>query len=297
MASFLGAPKGRLSSSRARLARYASTWAASICEQRATRAAARSTARAESARPRPTRGTPQRAKVRTMPAPRFAPSSGYPPRNPSPRDAACPLSTRGGDETCPVSTGKGGGGGACHIPDLACHLLLPWRPSPARVRAPVKSPMTCLAGTLTTPPPPRRWSVRVGPPQRSARAVPASPRYRPSAPPRPALPRCGTQVHAALFTLNTFRISPPPPPRTKWIRRVPHPVLIGHAASLTPVLIGHAASQHVSDFKNFLRSPTECCLSATRPAHSPCARPRSRLTVPEVELPFANPKVPPPLGA
>jgi len=28
--------------------------------------------------------------------------------------------------------------------------------------------------------------------------------------------------------------SPPPSPRTKWTRRVPHPVLIGHAASLTP---------------------------------------------------------------
>jgi hypothetical protein len=26
----------------------------------------------------------------------------------------------------------------------------------------------------------------------------------------------------------------PPPPRIKWTRRVPHPVLIGHAASLTP---------------------------------------------------------------
>jgi len=26
----------------------------------------------------------------------------------------------------------------------------------------------------------------------------------------------------------------PPPPRTKWTRHVPHPVLIGHAASLTP---------------------------------------------------------------
>ena len=26
----------------------------------------------------------------------------------------------------------------------------------------------------------------------------------------------------------------PPPLRTKWTRRVPHPVLIGHAASLTP---------------------------------------------------------------
>ena len=28
--------------------------------------------------------------------------------------------------------------------------------------------------------------------------------------------------------------APPPPPRTKWTRRVPHPVLIGHAASRTP---------------------------------------------------------------
>ena len=28
--------------------------------------------------------------------------------------------------------------------------------------------------------------------------------------------------------------SPPPPPRTKWTHRVPPPVLIGHAASLTP---------------------------------------------------------------
>ena len=27
-------------------------------------------------------------------------------------------------------------------------------------------------------------------------------------------------------------VSPPPPSRTKWTRRVPHPVLIGHAASL-----------------------------------------------------------------
>ena len=27
---------------------------------------------------------------------------------------------------------------------------------------------------------------------------------------------------------------PPPPSRTKWKRRVPYPVLIGHAASLTP---------------------------------------------------------------
>ena len=29
-------------------------------------------------------------------------------------------------------------------------------------------------------------------------------------------------------------LAPPPPSHTKWTRRVPHPVLIGHAASLTP---------------------------------------------------------------
>ena len=32
------------------------------------------------------------------------------------------------------------------------------------------------------------------------------------------------------------RLSLLPPPRTKWTRRVTHPVLIGHAASLTPLL-------------------------------------------------------------
>ena len=34
--------------------------------------------------------------------------------------------------------------------------------------------------------------------------------------------------------VRAFPRAPPPPPRTKWTRRVPHPVLIGHAASLTP---------------------------------------------------------------
>ena len=32
------------------------------------------------------------------------------------------------------------------------------------------------------------------------------------------------------------RTRPPPPSRTKWTRRVPHPVLIGHAASLSQVV-------------------------------------------------------------
>ena len=35
---------------------------------------------------------------------------------------------------------------------------------------------------------------------------------------------------------RVIQVRPPPPPRprTKWTRRVPHPVLIGHAAPLTP---------------------------------------------------------------
>jgi len=36
--------------------------------------------------------------------------------------------------------------------------------------------------------------------------------------------------------------NPPPPPGTKWTRRVPHPVLIGHAASLSQAVAAAAAS-------------------------------------------------------
>jgi hypothetical protein len=49
---------------------------------------------------------------------------------------------------------------------------------------------------------------------------------------------------------------PLPPPRTKWTRRVPHPVLIGHAASLTP-------------YRGCLRDSTRC---------QACGRSRSRAT-------------------
>ena len=37
--------------------------------------------------------------------------------------------------------------------------------------------------------------------------------------------------------------TPPPPSRTTWTRRVPHPVLIGHAASLTAAQRGGAAGR------------------------------------------------------
>jgi hypothetical protein len=35
-------------------------------------------------------------------------------------------------------------------------------------------------------------------------------------------------------TGTRYEVAPTPPARTKWTRRVPHTVLIGHAASLTP---------------------------------------------------------------
>jgi len=49
---------------------------------------------------------------------------------------------------------------------------------------------------------------------------------------------CAQEAAAAarLAEAEAARKAPPPPPtsRTKWTRRVPHPVLSGHAASLTP---------------------------------------------------------------
>ena len=42
------------------------------------------------------------------------------------------------------------------------------------------------------------------------------------------------RARRVVITTGTFLRGVPPPPRTKWTRRVPHPVLIGRAASLTP---------------------------------------------------------------
>jgi hypothetical protein len=46
----------------------------------------------------------------------------------------------------------------------------------------------------------------------------------------------GTYLLSAVLPLMAYRRFPgaPPPPRTKWTRRVPHPILSGHASSLTP---------------------------------------------------------------
>ena len=42
---------------------------------------------------------------------------------------------------------------------------------------------------------------------------------------------------------ETVARAPPPPSRTKWTRRVPHPVLIGHAASFSQVARGEASDR------------------------------------------------------
>jgi hypothetical protein len=73
--------------------------------------------------------------------------------------------------------------------------------------------------------------------QPAARPAPATPRSR-----RPLLTRArvrggGAQVRVDVLATDWQQAAvwgPPPPSRTKWTRRVPHPVLIGHAASLTP---------------------------------------------------------------
>ena len=57
--------------------------------------------------------------------------------------------------------------------------------------------------------------------------------FSPSASPAAQLSRTGGAVQV-IATLKQQVRPPPLPSRTKWTRRVHHPVLIGHAASLTP---------------------------------------------------------------
>jgi hypothetical protein len=110
-----------------------------------------------------------------------------------------------------------------------------------------------------SPPPRTKWTRRVPHPvlighaaslsQVSSRSRSSSPPY-PLLPPFPTPPGLNPDPHAWQIDLDPFGspVRPcarptPSPPRTKWTRRVPHPVLIGHAASLTPVLIGHAPAR------------------------------------------------------
>jgi len=59
-------------------------------------------------------------------------------------------------------------------------------------------------------------------PRRVARARGSAPRRSPAS------------VADAVDLIDPRTGAVPPPPRTKWTRRVPHPVLIGHAVCLTP---------------------------------------------------------------
>ena len=52
--------------------------------------------------------------------------------------------------------------------------------------------------------------------------------------------RAASAVKSAASAERGERSGSPPPPRTQWTRRVPHPVLIGHAASLSQSGTGRA---------------------------------------------------------
>ena len=106
----------------------------------------------------------------------------------------------------------------------------------ARARA-GRTPAGCPRAAVSLPRPRQRASTAVVPAARSAPNFTREAQARRDASRIAAL---GTRADCA--GLSAQGCPPPPlPPRTKWTRRVPHPVLIGHAASLTPVLIGHAA--------------------------------------------------------
>ena len=87
------------------------------------------------------------------------------------------------------------------------------------------------AGALQSPPPSpartRRVKNVVISPLRPDRAATLEQPAAPGAPGSPARRLLSFGQHSVLI----------PAPRTKWTRRVPHPVLIGHAASLSQVLM------------------------------------------------------------
>ena len=66
-------------------------------------------------------------------------------------------------------------------------------------------------------------------------------------------------------TRTTSQTLPFPPPRTKWTRRVPHPVLIGHAASLSQVtLSGDAAASWLASWEGATSTLTLTAAGAVR---------------------------------
>jgi len=107
----------------------------------------------------------------------------------------------------------------CHGSKVVCHgskVLFEWCSSTPAQRT--DAPCRSLTGTCTFAashryPRSSPWSLR---PRASALRSPAA------------------LCFPAALLLTPTSPPPPSPPRTKWTRRVPYPVLIGHAASLTP---------------------------------------------------------------
>ena len=149
------------------------------------------------------------------------------------------------DAACPFSTSEGGGGG------LARHACL--QLADALVLLPDRRHRR-LRGTRTTP---SHWPEQV--PCKTTQVSPPPPFTRTKRTrrvPHPVLighaaslsqvPRfCGVQtlaqsINESINRPRTSGLSAPPPPlsRTKWTRRVPHPVLIGHVSSSQKVAAG-----------------------------------------------------------
>jgi len=143
-------------------------------------------------------------------------------------------------------------------PPLAPHVFAPPRmpaskprsdsrvlcePCPPAAHSTSARPTTSTTSLSNTPlPASRRALARRSAPATRGRAVRGC---GPDARARPSCAGCAVAVqpaepaeppHIRRRHPAEFDGAPPPPslPRTKWTRRVPHPVLIGHAASLTP---------------------------------------------------------------
>ena len=123
------------------------------------------------------------------------------------RDETCPISTEGGTRRVQLVR-EGGGGGAPPEP----------RPRGVNVKLPSNKPPTnSIKATPVT--------------------LPLSPAcHRDPGPSRSRGPHTWRACHAPAQRVRG-RGMHAPPPCTKWTHRVPHPVLIGHAASACPRLV------------------------------------------------------------
>ena len=90
----------------------------------------------------------------------------------------------------------------------------------------------------------------------------------------------------------------PPPPRTKWTRRVPHPVLIGHAASLSQVALSglflSLAAASLSACAVGLMGAIERVLAANRAEILVLSRRLPRARLPTAMVRAASAPAPPP---